>query len=624
VDNHDYIPFAWLSLLRRLTDMTADSRDEVRNGAVHTTLRIFDNHGDDLTPNMWQLCLETILLRMVDTDVRSQTELRTERDQAEDWDEVSFLKGKIGTSQIILEGMSKLFASYLDPIVKAPDFAHLWRLLADSFAKYGECDVYDLSAAVYSAITQILSKVPDAQAVGAAEIERISMIWDKQFPVAQPGLPSSSNLKAFEAYATSLKDIYRLRRSRVTAADSLKITQNLERCIRDSDSPSYSSDLDSLTALQSRVVDCLYMLRSDIDSATSTKVALLARFIGLPFEAAQSDKPTTLTFIALSKASMDLLQDLTKQNAAWKEIFGSGTLLSALSNIERTISLKYQWPRQGKNPPLWRKAVSTSLAILEHAIPHMFEMELDQSTIRAYWEVIVRIARNIAHADREGIVSVPDPAVSEDEDFDTTSLTSLSGLIIPALGSPLIPDSIKRAYTRALFTASVIHGLEDEEALDLDNEPLNKLYNIRFGRTYDPEPTVREKMSYFCFRGLVSLLRVQESSAAQIKLAKAAAPYVILRVALPLKTYIADQPLRGKLPMPESQKLELVRILGELREVRCEPAAIPDAEGVKSNEGRHLVRLFPLVVKAVEINGDEKVKHELVKWLNKLGGEFGL
>jgi hypothetical protein len=536
--------------------------------------------------------------------------------------DLSLLKGKIGTSQIILEGMSTLFANYVDPIAKAPNFGQLWEQLASSLANYAQAGLHDLTAAVFSAIKQILSKVFDSSAIGGPEIERLWIIWESQFPTANPNIPPSSNVAAFEAYATSLKDIYRLRRDRITAIELSKITSNLEKCVRESESPSYSSDLDSLTGLQSRVVECVGMLRLDIEGASSIIIALLARFIGLPFEA-HARKTPNLTYIALSKASMDLI-DLPSKKDVWQELFDSGALLSSLSNLERTILLKYQWPRQGRSPPLWRKATTTSLALLEYTIPQMFQANLDQVTMRNYWDIIVRMSRNIAHADRDTAVIVPDTSIYEDEEFDIASLTTLSNLIIPDLGSHLIPDAAKRAYTRALFTASLIHAPEPNEVPNIDNEPLKDLYDIRFGRTYDPEPIAREEMGYFCFEELVSLLRVQESSPAQVKLAKAAAPYVILRAALPLKAYIADQPLRGRLPLPASQKAELIRVLGVLREVRCEPAAIPNADGVKSKEGGHLVRLFPLIVKAVGIKGDEEVREELRKWLDKLGSEFGL
>ena len=197
-------------------------------------------------------------------------------------------------------------------------------------------------------------------------------------------------------------------------------------------------------------------------------------------------------------------------------------------------------------------------------------------------------------------------------------MTQFSKLIIPSLGSSSIPDISRRAYSRALFESSLIHTTEPGELPDLDLEPLKDLYKIRFGRTYNPEPTLRGMMAYHCLGDLVSLVSRHDSSPERVKLAQAAAPYLILRAALPLKAYIADQPLRGRyMPQPSSEREELLFVL----------KAIPDSEGVKTEKKRHLVRLYPLVVKAVEIAGrtaksDEELIGEMRGVLEAVGEEF--
>lgn len=65
-------------------------------------------------------------------------------------------------------------------------------------------------------------------------------------------------------------------------------------------------------------------------------------------------------------------------------------------------------------------------------------------------------------------------------------------------------------------------------------------------------------------------------------LASTLTPYIILRCALPLKRYIADQPLRGKMPTPTSQRLELLYLLQKMQALDKE----------------HLDKLLPLVGKA--------------------------
>ena len=623
--SEDFTTIIWLYLLKRLTDLISDPRHEVRNGAVQTILRIFDSHGDDLSPTMWQLCLDSILLVMLTTDVKTYYGHLQSDDDIENEEDASIMRNKIGTSQVLLQGFSKLLADYLESIHNSTGFSIFWESLTDTFSKYLDCNLHDVTAAVYFAIDVILSKASKLSKFDSNAVETISLIWLSRIPASKSNLVSSSNIEAFEAYTTSLVSIYRFKKDLITTEETAKIVNNLERCIRESDSPSYTSDLDSLTNLQSRVMRCLSMLRIDLEKATSLVLQMLGQLMSLPFQATIGEKKSGLTYIALSKAAMDLAQKIVHAESNWGDILSSDSLELILSNLERTIRLKYLWQRQGRSPPLWRKAVTTSVVILESAIPRLFEAEISQSDMEQYWKSIVGIFHNIAHAEKANGFNPSNSVISEDEAFDIEALEKLNTLIIPALGSTQIYDQARRMYCQSLLTASIIHNSEPEEISDLDTDPLGTLYSIRFGRTVDPEPSERSEMAYVCFRALLSLLQVQQSSPAQVRLAKAAAPYVILRTALPLKAYIADQPLRGKLPMPESQAYELVVTLRELRAVKCEPTAIPPTEKGVGQEGGHLVRLFPLLVGAARITtGPEEVKEELSKWLESLGHELGL
>ncbi len=139
-------------------------------------------------------------------------------------------------------------------------------------------------------------------------------------------------------------------------------------------------------------------------------------------------------------------------------------------------------------------------------------------------------------------------------------------------------------------------------------------------------------MSYVLIDELFSLVAVyhhhpdrHDHAVERIKIAQAAAPFLILRAAVVLKAYIADQPLRGLMPQPMSQKRELIYMLRKLVELESEPRAIPDTEGVRSDYKKHLHRLFPLVTRAVGVAWrDESVLRELQRVLEVVGKEFGV
>jgi hypothetical protein len=544
-------------------------------------------------------------------------------------DEIDVIQERVGTSRLFLQGLGKLLANHLEPIQKAPQFLAFWQSLIQYMTQYLDNNLHDLTAAVWQSLQTVVSRPSSTKEFPLHPVNIVYEIWLSRRPNPKSVLKSGSNIAAFVSYANVFEHLHKFMKPTMNNTTTTKTVENFEWCIRQSDHPTYTSDLDSITPLQAAVIQGVKLLRTDISQATSLILGFLGRNMDLPFEVVSSGSKGGLSFIAFSKSSMEVIELLTPKDANWPEIIDSGSLELILSNLARTVALKYQWQRQGRSPPLWQKAAQTSRSVLERAIPQIFAIDLRPEDQERHWKHIVAVAANVAHAKFTTEYEVPDDEAEADEKLDINTLTILNKLIIPSLGNSGISDQIRRTYCRSLLTASLIHIPQPQEIRDLDTDPLGKLYDTRFGRTYDPEPTLRSRMSYFAFHSLTSLLQKHDSTPSQIRLAQAAAPYVILRAALPLKAYLADQPLRGLLPMPESMVLELVTVLRSLRELRCEPDAIPPTtgadEGEIAGEGRHLVRLFPLVVEAARIGaGPKEVNEELIAWMKCLGGELGL
>ncbi|KAI9692664.1 MAG: hypothetical protein M1820_009498, partial [Bogoriella megaspora] len=239
------------------------------------------------------------------------------------------------------------------------------------------------------------------------------------------------------------------------------------------------------------------------------------------------------------------------------------------------------------------------------------------------------------------------------------------------------------SYTQILFRHSLIHSPEPEDLPRPSTNPLSNLSHIRFGRTSDPAPSPRRKLSYLCLNFLLQLVRkplsppsdtsavrtagassptkgenipaltTEDPPPISVPLARSASPYLLLRAALPLKSYIADQPLRGRMPQPESQRQELLFVLRELRTLETVDKAIShspnsevdeddneddgdDGDGDGDGDGeegkgskKHLLVLYPLVVQALGVAGrvpggaDAEVLGELRAFLEEVGRGFG-
>lgn len=249
-----------------------------------------------------------------------------------------------------------------------------------------------------------------------------------------------------------------------------------------------------------------------------------------------------------------------------------------------------------------------------------------------------------------------------------------------AYAAGLFQTSIIHAPTPA--EAEVTFTTKKQMLGELD-QALGVLCRPRNGRTIDPKPTKRKEISYVCLDELFEIVSAHDETAAApeitlqpptprfpppgtshssntpldplkspvpdttgsspqqseashggtesshdlyVRLARTAAPYLALRAALALRAFVSDQPLRGRMPQPLSQRRELERILQSLIELHSEPKAIPGFPRLDSQSARHLYALYPLLVKAMMVvnPGDDKVVRLVTEALDVVGKTLGL
>jgi hypothetical protein len=122
----------------------------------------------------------------------------------------------------------------------------------------------------------------------------------------------------------------------------------------------------------------------------------------------------------------------------------------------------------------------------------------------------------------------------------------------------------------------------------------------------------------------------------QTLLARSISPYLLLRCAIAIKCYIADQPLRGLMPQPTPARRELLHLLVHAVQLRSEPSAIPDPPSIKTvtvtagangdsslHHRKHLEWLYPLVAKAIQVAGKERDDGQVLEALGKVLHEIG-
>lgn len=589
-------------------------------------LRIFDAYGDQLSAVAWSMCLNSVIFRLlssIEAHLQSITDPEltvSDKDKA-GWSE---------TTVVVLSGITNLLADYLDVLTNHPTFENSWKTLLEHFKTMLAFKILEINTAVFKALQQILSRgnVKEATQTNFTQTS-INMawgLWSDSLPSVRINALEKrvDNQDYLVAYVSALREIYRLVEKDLDANRVERMLTLLREAIQQANASTYSADIEYLTPLQSQVLESLKMIRTDIEGVPATLISQVAEFVALAFvptdNTSSSQRPT---YVALSKASMVLSQKLILSHSSEPDIYTSGAVSSSLAALANPIVMKYSFHIISKSISPWRQATMSALAILGAILPIMPSISLNDEAVRSIWTSIVSITIGITSADCDAAAETVD--IKDDQEFDIASFLTLRGLITPALGSQIIPDLTRRTYTESLFHMSLIHPAQPNELPQPNQELLATLYQTRKGRTIDPIPSPRAKMSYVCFDELVSLVTFNDSSVPRIKLAQAAAPYLILRSGLTLRTYIADQPLRGRMPQPLSQRKELLYILKKLVGLKCEGEAIPDTPGVESEGKKHLHRLYPLFVKAMSAAArDQEVLEWIGKALEEVGMEFGL
>ncbi|GAB7339046.1 hypothetical protein MBLNU457_5705t1 [Dothideomycetes sp. NU457] len=621
-ENSDSHSVLWLTLLSRLRNVISHDRADIRSGAFQTLMRLLSDL--EFSADGWHLILSSVLFKILQDDVHKQQESRSSNDNKQ------AIIALDQTSKTLLAGIAELIANNMRTIEQTKKFSSDWSTLNQIFRDYLTLQTHVVNHAVYLTIYTVLSVVPAATDSWQAASSLVFDLWSSDVPSAQDETSGDAQQDAFVAYTSAATEIYRLKSAEFSAEQIETLATNLLRCCKISTAAAYCGDVNSMTRLQTRVMEFLRALRTDLDDVARRLTDVGSEIVALPFENHEDAKSSTgrPTFVAFSKAAMVWISELVIKHVGQPQMVESGSVARALRNLCRPIKIKYAWRQPGRQPPPWKQATSTALEIIPPVLKTILKSSNGTDLNTKIWREII----NISSAVMSGNYSMLNVSgsysdivmVEEDEKFDLQSLTTLRDTIMPHLGSSSLPSELRNTYTRSLFLASIIHP---QDPSDLPTDPTTTtITTIRFGRVEDREPSRREDLAYFCFAELISLVSAtpvqlpyhastwmtepytpaldygDTTSDSRKNLAKAAAPWLVHRFALTLKDYIADQPLRGALPTPISVMEEILWSLERMKELRCLQGVVEGFDGDKA----HLRILYPLLVKAVGVAGHRR------------------
>ncbi|KFG84980.1 endosomal peripheral membrane protein [Metarhizium anisopliae] len=637
----------WMLLLLRLATVASDERLDLRNSAIQTLLRIFDANGGRLNPEAWSICIKSVIFKLLcsleeELDAASNDDVN-ERDKV-DWH---------GTAVVVLDGISGLLANHIDVLTAHPSFNQLWRELLGHFATLLDFKVLEINTAAFKALSHVLSQTGDNKKpiFNKMTVEFAWDLWSRGIPTSKAvGDKAEDNQNCLVAYVAALRDVYNLIQEDLTVETVRRMLTLLRQTVEEASVSTHVSDIEHATSLQTQTLAAVQMIRTDVEGVISAVIKQVSEFVALAYKRELYVSGSKRTYVAMSKASMKLVETLILNHASEKDIYNSGAFSDALSALHKPIALKYDFPISTKSVQPWRLATSSVLSILEATLPKIRALGISSNTVQEIWVAVVGVADGILSAECDE--NADGASFDEDETFDISSFRSLRALIIPSLGADDIPDRTRKSYAESLFKNSIIHNFTHTEQEFPDKEDkygLRSLYAPRPGRTVAIPPTQRRRMAYVAFDELFSLVSAQdpvESTASKPmkeksrknkqvekeemvstlrnRIASIAAPFLILRCALTIRAYVADQPLRGQMPQPLSQRKELVWTLTKLVELESRGEAIPSLEKARGERRKHLLRLYPLLVRALGVGGDDTILRLLGEALEAVGSELGI
>ena len=511
-------------------------------------------------------------------------------------------------------------------MIQEKEFPSIWSKFVQYLKDLLDRKYLVVGGAVFASIEKILSELQGHKKDSFRECIRLTWeLWRDGNPASHqdPSRKVVTNQAALLAYVQSLAEIYPLMSTFTGTEEVQAILEQLTICATESSPTSYSDDIDSLTPLQDQIMGALSYVGSETPASIPDLTKYTSTFIMLPFNRDLDTSARGPTFVALSKAAMGLLDSHLTKYRNVEDIYTTGSFVVAIRALVRPLSLKYRWKLEGKDPTTWQKATTTLIHILKACNPVITRLELQDSDEPSPWQEIVISCDTIVSAD---LSTCTNPTrINSDQDFDISSFLELYSLLVPTLGSALLTDSHRRSFASSLFTNSIIHEPHPDDLPSSSDEILDNLTSVHIGRTKDLPPSRRSRMSYVLLDKLFDLVAVHDSSTERIRLAQAAAPFLILRVGIVLKAYVLDQPLRGRMPQTQSQRKELLYVLKKLVELDSEPKGIPDAPGVVSENKKHLHRVYGLVTRALRVaKGDAEVQGALIRVIETVAQGFGV
>ncbi|OAP54245.1 hypothetical protein AYL99_11346 [Fonsecaea erecta] len=599
----------WSVILLQMMELCKDERVDVRNAAIKVLLKMLDASSEALSSNTWATMLEAGLL---DTVRFCIMQYAADKNDQSEW---------MASAAQLTEGIIQIISQNLTVIARHDDFRNTWLRTMDVLKSLLSTSSLAASALAFSNLSKIVSALSVLDNADEELMVPPMKLWADYHPAKigrntqsprMPGEEPPTNQQALTSHASVFVEAYKTRPLAVSnyiQSQAPVLMDSIECGILLCVHPPYTNDVKALAPEQKEALQCMAILKTLSRDQVSEYSQFLLRMLSLTLniqegrvgaqqkKSAISKSAQKPTFIAFAATCLDNFRNLILEYAGDKDFIRTLAVQRACQVLSAIIDTKYTKIPTNTQAPLWRNATVTTVVMLEALQKHMSNRRLPSvvrsSQLDGLAADITSTAVSILSSG--GLSNPPGPEYSEetildDETFDIDHFRLLHEAIVSIFqSSQEIKEDACKEYSAVLFEASLLakpwfYDIPD----DLKKDPLKGLLQTRPGSVHRPVFAVRRRICYAALDALFGLVARQRPTQTRSgdqtdhnisdeygsKMACAAAPYLILRVAHPSKTFLADQRLRGLTPPPEPQQAELQVVLSKFVELRSDGQAI--------------------------------------------------
>lgn len=342
----------WMFLLHQLVALCADSRQEVRDGAITTTFRSISLYGSTLSKGTWDACMFEIIFPLIEA-LSSSIAINT-RDPVEG-DEIAtqpngppirLVDKQWDDSKILaLSSMGAVFFEYLPKIIKTSRYEEIWSTFITLIKRSFIEDRAQVATAAMTALDKVLSV--SLEGVEGSRIpsswEGAWLAWDEiGHSIASTSIDASTRNKGYtqvnlEAYVKVVLPIYTPFHLSFDLARIHRLLAILKSVLTFARSPDYRPDIDHLTPLQAVILQVIAAIKLDVPGAPSAVLSDLSEYLALAFVGAfdsesesgvkgRSKVVQRVTYIALTKEVMPHIIWLYAKYKDDKSIYDGGAV----------------------------------------------------------------------------------------------------------------------------------------------------------------------------------------------------------------------------------------------------------------------------------------------------------